>query len=344
MSFHDAQISGIIDNMDISKGTVIGGYRVERQLGRGGMSAVFEVVHPTLGVRLAMKVFDAEGERTDFLRGRLLVEGRVLARLEHSNLVKVHDCGFDDATGAPYIVMDLVLSSDGEPRTLSEMHAMREIDEERLFRWYADIASALAYVQSQGIVHRDVKPSNVLIAADGRAVLADFGVSRFSDEGLKRELAVEPTMATDVTTSSKVLLGTTSYLAPEVKRGEAATAKSDMYSLGVMLFRMLTGIWYEPGTGAMNLLGPFDPAWREILSALLEEAPAKRSMPPRRIRSRARLVFLAALCAVLALAAAAALAWSLAGRSASSRGDAGKSLPAQGMDGRALDDLFFVTK
>jgi serine/threonine-protein kinase len=174
-------------------------------------------------------------------------------------------------------------------------------------------------------------------------MLADFGVSRFSDEGLKRELAVEPTMATDVTTSSKVLLGTTSYLAPEVKRGEAATAKSDMYSLGVMLFRMLTGIWYEPGTGAMNLLGPFDPAWKEILSALLDEDPAKRSMSPRR-RRRARLVFLAALCAVLALAAAAAVAWSLAGRSASSRGDAGKSLPAQGRDGRALDDLFFVTK
>ena len=330
--------------MDISKGTVIGGYRVVRQLGRGGMAAVFEVEHPTLGVRLAMKVFDAEGERAEFLRGRLLVEGRVLARLEHPNLVKVHDCGIDDATGAPYIVMDLVLSSDGEPRTLSELHASRKIDEERLFRWYADMASALEYVHSQGIVHRDVKPSNVLVAADGRAVLADFGVSRFNDEGLKRELAVEPTMATDITTSSKIVLGTTSYIAPEVKRGETATAKSDMYSLGVTLFRMLTGIWYEPGTGAMNLLEPFDPAWKAILSALLDEDPAKRSMPPRRVRSRVRPALIVALCAALAIAAAVAAAWSLAGRSAGSRKEARQALPAQGKDGRALDDLFFIPK
>jgi serine/threonine protein kinase len=93
-----------------------------------------------------------------------------------------------------------------------------------------------------------------------------------------------------------------------VKRGEPATAKSDMYSLGVTLFRMLTGIWYEPGTGAMNLLEPFDPAWAEILGALLAEDPAMRSMPLRRrcrrLR-RARWVLAAALAlAVLAVTAA----------------------------------------
>jgi len=314
--------------------TTIGGYRVERQLGRGGMSSVFEVVHPSSGAHLAMKVFDAEGERAEFLRGRLLVEGRVLSRLEHPNLVKVHDCGFDDATGAPYIVMDLVLSSDGEPRTLSEMHARREIDEERLFRWYADMSQVLAYVHARGIVHRDVKPSNVLVAADGRAVLADFGVSRYCDEGLKRELAVEPTMMTDASTFSKVVLGTTNYLAPEVKRGEAATAKSDMYSLGVTLFRMLTGIWYELGTGAMNLLEPFDPAWKEILSALLDEDPAKRSMPPRR-RRRAWTPRLAVACAAVALAAAAAVALALAAW----LGESDDAVPADGP--RDLNYLFF---
>lgn len=316
--------------MEATKGTMIGGYRVVRQLGRGGMAAVFEVVHPASGAHLAMKVFDATGERAEFLRSRFIAEGRVLSRLGHPSLVKVHECGFDEATGAPYMTMDLVLFSDGEPRTLSALHSLREIDEESLFRWYADIASALTYIHSQEIVHRDVKPSNVLVAADGRAVLADFGVSRFCDEGLKRELAVEPTMVTDAS-SAKIVLGTTNYLAPEVKRGEPATAKSDMYSLGVTLFRMLTGIWYEPGTGAMNLLEPFDPAWAEILGALLAEDPAMRSMPLRRRCRRLRRArwVLAAALALVALAVAAALALRGGGSS-----DAGSS--------RRPEYLFFL--
>ena len=84
----------------------IGGYNIVRKLGKGGMASVFEVEHPTLGAHLAMKVFEAKGERAEFLRGRFLAEGCVLARLEHPNLVKVHECGFDEAIGAAYITMD----------------------------------------------------------------------------------------------------------------------------------------------------------------------------------------------------------------------------------------------
>ena len=344
--------------MDSPDNTTIGGYRVVRQLGRGGMASVFEVEHPTLGVHLALKVFNAEGERAEFLRSRLLAEGRVLARLEHPNLVKVHDCGVDEATGVAYITMDLVLSADGEPRTLSDLHARHEIDEEQLFRWYADIASALAYIHSRGIVHRDVKPSNILIAADGRAVLADFGASRFCDEGPRQELSVEPTMVTDAS-SAKVILGTMNYIAPEVKRGEEATEKSDLYSLGVSLFRILTGIWYEPDTGAMNLLDTYDPAWKAIFAALLDDDPARRSMPPRR---RSRRVWLVAAVVAGALAIAAAVALVLRGGSkeqetgrpgapmnpgvSEESGRPGESREPgnPGNSGRSIDDLFFVPK
>ena len=328
--------------------TAIGGYRVVRQLGKGGMASVFEVEHPTLGVHLAMKVFDVKGEHADFLRSRLLAEGRVLARLEHPNLVKVHDCGVEETTGVAYITMDLVLSADGEPHTLSDLHARHEIDEERLFRWYADIASALAYIHSRGIVHRDVKPSNVLVAADGRAVLADFGVSRFCDEGLKRELSVEPTMVTDAA-SAKVILGTMNYIAPEVKRGEAATEKSDMYSLGVSLFRILTGIWYEPETGAMDLLDAYDPAWKAIFAALLADDSVRRAMPPRR-RARRLWPVAAALACTLALVAVLVLL-SLRNRdraasqdAPSQGGDAAVEVPGPSSAGRSIDDLFFVPK
>ena len=339
--------------MDSPDNTTIGGYRVVRQLGRGGMASVFEVEHPTLGVHLALKVFDAEGERAEFLRSRLLAEGRVLARLEHPNLVKVHDCGVDEATGVAYITMDLVLSADGEPRTLSDLHAKHEIDEERLFRWYADIASALAYIHSRGIVHRDVKPSNILIAADGRAVLADFGVSRFCDEGLRQEISVEPTMVTDAS-SAKVILGTMNYIAPEVKRGEEATEKSDLYSLGVSLFRILTGIWYEPETGAMNLLDTYDPSWKAIFAALLDDDPARRSMPPRR-RPRRLWLVAALLAGALAIAAAVALvlrSGSKEPEAAPEAGNAGDAVQTRNAESpadarksdRSIDDLFFVPK
>ena len=199
----------------------------------------------------------------------------------------------------------------------------------------------------------------MLVAADGRAILADFGVSRFSDEGLKRELAVEPTMVTEAS-SAKVVLGRMSYLAPEVKRGETATARSDMYALGVSLFRLLTGVWYEPGTGALSLLDPFDPAWKGILPALLDEDPAKRSMPPRRRARRGRFALWAALAAMAALVAAA-LALHLKGRVPDS-GEPAEPPPADEKadvkdeansnesgggkpeTGRELKDLFFVPK
>ena len=103
-----------------------GGYRVVRLLGKGGMSEVYEVEHPTLGVRRAMKVFRADGERVELLRSRFLAEGRLLARLDHPHLVKVHDCGVDASSGAPYITMDLVMGTDGEPHTLSSLHKERK--------------------------------------------------------------------------------------------------------------------------------------------------------------------------------------------------------------------------
>ena len=96
-------------------GEIIAGHRVVRLLGRGGMAEVYEVEHVQLGPRRAMKVFTAEGERAEFLRSRFLAEGRLLARLDHPRLVKVHDCGVDESSGRPYLTMDLVLGADGEP-------------------------------------------------------------------------------------------------------------------------------------------------------------------------------------------------------------------------------------
>ena len=282
--------------------------RPVRQIGKGGMAVVYEAVEEATGAHCALKVFTASGERSGFLRKRFIAEGRLLSRLDHPNLVRVRGWGAGAGRGDAYIVMDLVLGADGRPHTLSDLHAAQEIDEERLFGWYGDLSAALKYIHGRGIVHRDVKPSNVLIDRDGRAILADFGVSRFSDEDLRKSLSVEPTMVTDASTLSKVVLGTANYLAPEVRRGEPANPASDMYSLGVTLFRLLTGVWYEPDSNAMNILELYDPAWRGVFEALLAADPAKRSLPAprRRAHAAARRIAVALGCAAaLAVAAVA---------------------------------------
>jgi len=311
----------------------VAGYRVVRLLGRGGMADVYEVKHVQLGLRRAMKVFTAEGERSDFLKSRFLAEGRLLARLDHPRLVKVHDCGVDEESGRPYLMMDLVLGADGEPHTLASLHKERKVTEEKLLGWYADLAEALAYIHSAGIVHRDVKLSNILIDADGHAVLSDFGVSRVSDGRLRSELSIEATMVTDAATAGKIVLGTANYLAPEVRRGDAATAASDLYALGVTLFRLLTGVWYEPDTKALGLLDGYDPAWRGIFAALLADDPQNRSLPPVSRASRRKWLWaIAVLVVVLAMPLAV---WFMLARTS------GKNVP---VSDRSAEDLFFYPR
>jgi serine/threonine protein kinase len=125
-----------------------------------------------------------------------------------------------------------------------------------------------------------VKPGNVLIDAKGNAILGDFGISRFVDGNLRRELDVESTMEAERSAAHKVM-GSVMYLAPEVRRGEKATAAADAYALGVTFYRMLTGIWYEPGPVAESLLSEFGHGWKTALSRLLSENPAVRlPIPP----------------------------------------------------------------
>ena len=253
--------------MTFEPGHKIGSYRIIRLLGQGGMGAVYEVEHTQLGVHYALKTFTLEGGHVDVLKNKFLTEGKVLARLHDPHLVRVFDLNFDEATGTPYFVMELVLSEDGKPRTLSDVNTA-ELDEECVLQWFVELASVVDYIHNQGIVHRDIKLGNVLLTSDGHVVLSDFGISRLFSEQLRSDVKAVNTIVSEASTAARLVMGTQGYMAPEVARGKEATPAADSYSMGVMFVYLLTGIWYEPGSKVFKLLETLEYRWIDVLPRL----------------------------------------------------------------------------
>ena len=242
------------------------------------MGAVYEVEHERLGVHFALKAFSAQNKHADVLKKKFLAEGKVLARLRVSHLIRVFDLAIDEATDVPYFVMDIITYKDGTPHTLDDVER-DDLEEDHIFDWFDDLCKALDYIHSQGIVHRDIKLGNVLLREDRHVMHSDLGESRIIGEGLSREDKVTRTMISAGKTEYELIMGTAGYMAPEVLKGEDATPAADVYSLGVMFFHLLTGLWYEPGTKALALLDGFKYRWRDVLSRMLSVNPQERSLP-----------------------------------------------------------------
>lgn len=267
------------------QGSILGTYRIVRLLGEGGMGAVYEVEHLQLGVHYALKTFTLNDGNRDLFVRRFAVEGKMLARLKHPNLTSVFDLQQDEQSGTLYYVMDLVLYKDGEAHTLADLEP-GGADEDQISDWFCQMCDALAYVHAQGIVHRDIKLNNILIAPDHHLVLSDFGISRVCDDRLRQALDASRTMSS--ATNGKLIVGTHGYMAPEVLRGETATPAADIYALGVVFFKLLTGVWYDPdlepgndrqtagSTNAHKLLADFERPWKDVLPAMLAKHPSKR--------------------------------------------------------------------
>lgn len=197
-------------------------YEIGRRIGAGGMAEVFEAFDRRLGRRVAVKVLRSDLADVQ-ARDRFEHEARLLARFNHPNAVTVFDVGEDDAR--PYLVMELV---DG--RDLAALLAESgSLDEDHAVAVMAPVLCALAAAHAAGIVHRDVKPANILLGTDGRVRLADFGIAKaFAD-------------ATAGLTRAGQVIGTPRYLSPEQLRGEHATPRSDVYSAGIVMFEALAG-------------------------------------------------------------------------------------------------------
>ena len=243
-------------------------YRLLSLLGRGGTAEVWRAEDEALDRDVALKLVTVP---TDDSAARAGEEARLLARLNHPGLVPVYDAGTDER-GRPWVVMELV-----EGETLADTLKRGPLSSSRSAVIGRAIAEALGYVHGRGLLHRDVKPANILMGTDGRVRLTDFGIARLVDAAR--------------VTSTGMMVGTASYLAPEQVAGEPVGAPADVYALGLVLLECLTGQREYVGSTVEVALArlhraPQVPAtlpagWPGLLRAMTAREPAERPTPAR---------------------------------------------------------------
>jgi len=258
---------------DTFVGAILDGrYRIDGLIGRGGMATVYRADDLVLGRRVAVKVFGASAEGIDDA-DRRRSETALLASLTHPALVTLYDAAKDQATDREFLVMELV---DG--RDLREVLLGGPIPSSDVADVLAELAEGLHVIHSRGIVHRDVKPANVLLSTAHlptrrwNAKLADFGIARLLDESRL--------------TSTGHIIGTPAYLSPEQVRGERVGAAADVYALGLVVIEALTGQQSFPGPALESasarlvrdpeIPATLGPRWCELLAAMTARDPADR--------------------------------------------------------------------
>lgn len=211
--------------IELSEGDEFGGYRIERQLGRGGMGVLYLALEPGLGRRVALKLIAPEAATDEVFARRFAEESRIAASIEHPNVVPIYAAG--EEGGIPYIAMRYVSGFDLGRRLAREGRLEPAVAAALI----AQVGNGLDAIHAAGLVHRDVKPANVLLGVAGgenHAYITDFGVARniASESGL---------------TQTGRFVGTLDYAAPEQISGDVVDARADIYALGCLLFKLLTG-------------------------------------------------------------------------------------------------------
>ncbi|MFH0909545.1 MAG: PEGA domain-containing protein [bacterium] len=325
----------------LEAGDILDQYRILRPLGAGGMGEVYLAENVHNHKRFALKVLPAALARDPQFVGRFKVESRVMMDLDHPGIVRVHHIG--EARGLYYLTMDFVEGPDGAPFDLEDL--LREqggrIKDEKVVRELAlQICDALDYAhhfRGEGIVHRDLKPANILLPGgqkteDGRQItvrISDFGLAKVVGDAylksiIERSVSLsiggEVSMGDEKTgdgrpkhqkTSTRSILGTYDYMSPEQKLGLPVDARSDIYALGMMLYKMLTGRKAEGAYRRPSQLG-CGRAWDSVVERCIQQAPEDRyasvAVLQRDIEKTTRTTHRRAILSLIGIAAGVLLA------------------------------------
>jgi hypothetical protein len=279
-------------------GTRVGQYEIVERLGGGGMAVVYRAVQQPLGREVALKALSSELFQDDGFVKRFETEAKTLAKLDHPNILPIYDFEMND--GIAYLTMPLIRGG-----TLRDVLNRGPLDTLTAWRYLREIGDGLQHAHDAGIVHRDLKPTNVLIHADGRAMLADFGLARG---------AGQPTHLTTI----GLAIGTPGYMAPEQVMGHDVDKRADIYAMGVLTFEMLTGrlpfigsnrmeVAYStvnaPIPSAVKLNAALPDELDQLLAKILAKDPAARPQTVRELLAQMARLPQRRQTAVAALAA-----------------------------------------
>ncbi len=239
---------------------LIGRYRIQEQIGEGAMADVYRAYDPHIDRALAVKVLKAEYRQDREYAIRFLREARAAGALSHPGIVTIFDVG--EVDGYPFIVMELL---EGAP--LSEVLKQGAMPSDAVMSVGIQLAEALGYAHAQGVVHRDIKPSNIVLSPDRKTLkLLDFGIARVTETG---PLAEQESLHTQI----GQVLGTPRYMSPEQALGREMDGRGDIYSVGVILYELVTGRRAFPGTTAATLTAQIVNTDPEPLAKVAPDTP-----------------------------------------------------------------------
>ena len=259
----------------IAAGTTVLHYRIARPIGSGGMGVVYEADDTRLGRRVALKFLPPELTRDRPALERFQREARAASALNHPNICTIH--AIEEADGTPFIAMELL-----EGESLDRRIADRPLAWDALVETATQIAEALDAAHRRGIIHRDIKPANIFVTADGRAKVLDFGIAKIGGPAAEQVETVAMNTVRQPLTGEGATVGTVAYMSPEQARGDDLDARSDLFSLGAVLYEMATGRRaFEGNTSGV--------VFQKILDA--SAPPSPRSLNPTLPPALEQIVF-----------------------------------------------------